>query len=99
MDEIENFFRELFRINADIYDAKYEKYWVNIKWSVAYKQILQVNICVPRLSQHELGPFFAVIWAVMDEIQNFFRELFRIIVDIYDTKYEMNPIIIKWSRA
>ena len=42
---------------------------------------------------------FPIIRAAMDEIQKLFRELFRIIVDIYDTKYEMNPVIIKWSRA
>ena len=50
-------------------------------------------------TQHAFGPFFAIIRAVMDKIQKFFCELFRIIVDIYDTKYEMSPIIIKWSRA
>ena len=36
----------MFRINGDISDAKNEKHWVNIKWSVAWKRILQVNICV-----------------------------------------------------
>ena len=46
-------------------------------------------------SQRAFGPFFAIIRAVMDEIQKFFRKLFRIIVDIYDIKYEMSPIIIK----
>ena len=46
-------------------------------------------------SQHAFGPFFAIIRAVMDEIEKFFRELFRIIVDIYDTKYEVNPVNIK----
>ena len=49
MDEIEKFFRELLRINGDIYDAKYVKHRVNIKWSVAYKRTLQVNICIQRL--------------------------------------------------
>ena len=58
MNEIEKFFRELFRIKGDIYDAKYEKRCVNIKWSVAYKRILQVNICVQRLSPNmHLVPF------------------------------------------
>ena len=46
-------------------------------------------------SQRAFGPFFAIIRAVMDEIQKIFRELFRIIGDIYDTKYEMSPVIIK----
>ena len=58
MDEIQKFFLELFRIKGDIYDAKYEKRWVNIKWSVAWKRILQVNICVQRLSPNvHLVPF------------------------------------------
>ena len=49
-------------------------------------------------SKHAFGPFFAIIRAEMDKIQKVFCELFRIIVDIYDTKYEMSPVIIKWSR-
>ena len=58
MDKIEKSFRELFRIKSDIYDAKYEKRWVNIKRSVAYKQILEVNICVKRLCPNmHLVPF------------------------------------------
>ena len=58
INEIKNFLREMFRINGDIYDAKYEKHWVNIKWSVAWKRILQVNICVQRLSPNmHLVPF------------------------------------------
>ena len=35
MDEIQKFLRELFRINGDIYDAKYEVHLNNIKWSGA----------------------------------------------------------------
>ena len=31
MDEIQKFLRELFRINGDIYDAKYEVHLNNIK--------------------------------------------------------------------
>ena len=54
------------------------------------------SMCSETKSQHALGPFFAIIQAVMDEIQKFFCELFRIIVDIYDTKYEVNPVNIKW---
>ena len=46
MDEIKNFLREQLRINGDIYDAKFEMCWINIKWSVAQKQILKLNICV-----------------------------------------------------
>ena len=58
MDKIQKSFCELFHINGDIYDAKYEKRWVNIKWFVAYKQIFQVNICVQRLSPNmHLVPF------------------------------------------
>ena len=35
MDEIQKFLRDLFRINDDIYDAKYETHMINIKWSGA----------------------------------------------------------------
>ena len=31
MDEIKNFLREQLRINGDIYDAKFEMCWINIK--------------------------------------------------------------------
>ena len=62
----------MFRINGDIYDAKNEKHCVNIKWSVAWK----------TKSQHAFGPFFAIIRAIMDEIEKIFRELFRIKGDI-----------------
>ena len=36
----------------------------------------------------QVDPFFAIIWAVIDEIKNFLREMFRINGDIYDAKYE-----------
>ena len=39
MDEIQKFFRELFRINDNNYDAKYEIPRINIKWFVAKKRI------------------------------------------------------------
>ena len=39
-------------------------------------------------SQHAIGPFFAIIRAVMDKIEKIFREPFRIKGDIYDAKYE-----------
>ena len=39
MGEIQKFLRELFRINGDIFDAKYEMHRINIKWFVAKKQI------------------------------------------------------------
>ena len=65
---------------------------------------LKANFTSPYLrsetkSQHAFGPFFAIIRAVMDEIEKFFCELFRIIVDIYDTKYEVNPVNFKWYGA
>ena len=48
MDEIKNFLREQLCINgdSDIYDAKVEMCWINIKCSVALKRILKLNICV-----------------------------------------------------
>ena len=39
MDEIQKFLRELFRINGDIYEAKYNISRINIKWFLAKKQI------------------------------------------------------------
>ena len=39
MDEIQKFLRELFRINGDIYDAKYEISRMNSKWFLAKKHI------------------------------------------------------------
>ena len=50
-------------------------------------QIIQINSLI-----------IDVAWKLR-KIQKLFGELFRIIVDIYDTKYEMSPVIIKWSRA
>ena len=50
-------------------------------------------------SQHAFGPFFAIIRAVMDEIEKFFRELFRINDNNYDAKYEIPRINIKWFVA
>ena len=41
MDEIEKIFRELFRINGYIYDAKYEISQINIKWFLPKKQIFK----------------------------------------------------------
>ena len=39
MNEIQKFLRELFPINDNNYDAKYEIPRINIKWFVAKKQI------------------------------------------------------------
>ena len=39
MDEIQKFLYELFRINDNNYDAKYEISRINIKWFVAKKRI------------------------------------------------------------
>ena len=41
MNEIQKNFRELFDINGDIYDTKYELHRVNNKQSVAQKQNLK----------------------------------------------------------
>ena len=46
MGETKNFLRDQLRINSDIYDAKFEMYRINIKWSVVEKRILKLNICV-----------------------------------------------------
>ena len=46
-------------------------------------------------SQHAFGPFFAIIWAVMDGIERFFGELFRIKGDNYDAKCKIPRINIK----
>ena len=46
MGETKNFLRDQLRINSDIYDAKFEMCWINIKWSVVQKRILKLNICV-----------------------------------------------------
>ena len=45
------------------------------------------------------NPFFAIIWAKMDEIQKFLRELVRTNDVIYYPKYETHMINIKWSGA
>ena len=51
------------------------------------------------MTQTRTFSFFAIIWAKMDEIQKFLRELFRINGDIYDAKYEVHLNNIKWSGA
>ena len=43
------------------------------------------------------GPFFVIIRAVMGKIKNFLRDQLRINSDIYDAKFEICRINIKWS--
>ena len=101
MGEIQKFLRDLFRINYNNYDAKYEIPRINIKWFVAKKQNLQYQFfIVQRLSLILKIPCLPIIRAQVHEIaKNFLTRPSRKSVQNFRTLASLEVLFLKFHAA